>query len=172
MIRRPRPNEIKLLPHIENNADLGYARVGLRRVTDMPPASLASLELARRRGLLWMAVSRFDRPVGFAFLKLRGGTAWLDQLSVLDRWQGQGHGTALVGHSIETARALGFDALYLSTYRGVPWNAPFYERRGFREALRGTFALPLRSVLMTERNHGHPVWRRAIMRQGIDLSRR
>ena len=165
MIRRPRPNEIKLLPQIENEADLRYARVGLRRVIDMPPASLASLEHARRHGMLWVAVSRFERPIGFALMKLRGGTAWLDQLSVLDRWQRQGHGAALIGRSVETARALGFDSLYLSTYRGVPWNAPFYERRGFREVPRGAFAQPLRTVLMTERNHGHPVWRRAIMQR-------
>ncbi len=165
MIRRPRPNEIKLLPQIENEADLRYARVGLRRVIDMPPASLASLEHARRHGMLWVAVSRFDQPIGFALMKLRGGTAWLDQLSVLDRWQRQGHGAALIGRSVEMARALGFDSLYLSTYRGVPWNAPFYERRGFREVPRGSFVLPLRTVLMTERNHGHPVWRRAIMQR-------
>lgn len=29
MIRRPRPHEIKLLPQIENEADLRYRRVGL-----------------------------------------------------------------------------------------------------------------------------------------------
>jgi hypothetical protein len=29
MIRRPRPNEIKLLPQIENEADQRYGRVGL-----------------------------------------------------------------------------------------------------------------------------------------------
>ena len=64
MIRHPRPNEIKLLPQIENEADLRYARVGLRRVIDMPPASLAALEHARRRDMLWVAVSRFDQPIG------------------------------------------------------------------------------------------------------------
>jgi GNAT superfamily N-acetyltransferase len=167
MIRRPRPNEIKLLPQIENEADLRYARVGFRHVIDMPPASLAALEHARRRDMLWVAVSRFDQPIGFALMKLRGGTVWLDQLSVLDRWQRLGHGAALIDRSAETARALGFDSLYLSTYRGVAWNAPFYERRGFREVPRGTVALPLRTVLMTESNHGHPVWRRAIMRRGV-----
>src|SRR5260370_7636629 len=50
----------------------------------------------------------------------------------------------LRGGTTETARALAFDALYLSTYRDVPWNAPFYERRGFREVPRATFARPLR----------------------------
>src|SRR5260370_37218881 len=50
----------------------------------------------------------------------------------------------LRGGTTETARALGFDALSLSTCRDVPWNAPFYERRGFREVPRATFARPLR----------------------------
>ena len=45
MIRRPHPHEIKLLPQIENEADLRYRRVGLGQVVDMPPASLASLDL-------------------------------------------------------------------------------------------------------------------------------
>lgn len=65
MIRAPRPDEIRLLPQIENAAD-------------------------RRDGRLWVATSPLNRPVGFALMKRRAGTAWLDQLSVLDRWQGRG----------------------------------------------------------------------------------
>jgi hypothetical protein len=83
--------------------------------------------------MLWLAVSRVDRPVGFALMKLRGGTIWLDQLSVLDRWQRHGVGAALIDGSAAKARALGFDALYLSSYRDVPWNGPYYKRRGFEE---------------------------------------
>ena len=129
MIRRPRPTEIKLLPQIENQADLRFARVGLQRLIDMPPATIASLDHGDRHGLLWVAASPLGHPVGFALLKLHGDTAWLDQLSVLDRWQRHGYGAALIDRSGRTARALGFDALYLSTYRDVPWNGPYYARR-------------------------------------------
>jgi GNAT superfamily N-acetyltransferase len=167
MIRPPRPTEIKLLPQIENHADLRYARVGLRRVIGMPPATIASLQHGRRHGLLWVAVSPLGRPVGFALMKLRGGTAWLDQLSVLDHWQRRGYGAALIERSARTAHALGFDTLYLSTYRDVPWNGPYYKRRGFQEVPRSAFARPLRVVLMTECSHGHPVWHRAIMRRRV-----
>ncbi len=167
MIRRPRPDEIRLLPQIENAADRRYVRVGLPRVVDMPPATAASLEYGRRHGMLWVAASPLNRSVGFALMKVRGGTAWLDQLSVLDRWQGRGYGAALIERTAATARAQGFDALYLSTYRGVPWNVPFYERRGLREVPRGAFSRVLRVVLLTGSSHGHPVWRRAIMRRDI-----
>jgi hypothetical protein len=49
MIRRPRPQEIELLPQIENAADLRYRLVGLDLVVDMPPHNRAVLELGRRR---------------------------------------------------------------------------------------------------------------------------
>jgi hypothetical protein len=79
MIRAARPDEIALLPQIENAADERYARVGLAQVIAMPPASIASLEQGRREGRLWVAVSPLNRVVGFALMKLpetpRGSTS-------------------------------------------------------------------------------------------------
>jgi GNAT superfamily N-acetyltransferase len=164
MIRRPRRHEIKLLPQVENAADERYARVGLARIVAMPPASLASLEAGWREDRLWVAVSRFNRPVGFALMKFPGGTAWLDQLSVLDRWQGRGLGAALIDRTAAAARARGFDALYLSTYRDVPWNAPFYARRGFEEVPRAAWPHAFRVQFLAE---NHPPWRRTIMRRSL-----
>ena len=167
MIRAARPNEIALLPQIENAADERYARVGLPRILVMPPASIASLEHGRRHGRLWVATSPFDRVVGFALMKLPGGTAWLDQLSVLDRWQGRGLGAALIDRTARRARELGYDTLYLSTYLGVPWNAPFYERRGFFSVPRGAWSPALRRQFLSETSHGHPTWRRTIMQRRV-----
>ncbi|MDP1752365.1 MAG: GNAT family N-acetyltransferase [Reyranella sp.] len=165
MIRAPRAHEIPFLPQIENAADGRYARVGLPRVIDMPPATVASLEQGRRDGRLWVATSLLNRPVGFALMQLRGGTAWLDQLSVLDRWQGLGFGAALIDRTAATARGRGFDTLYLSTYLRVRWNAPFYARRGFVEVPRGKWPRAFRLQFMTENSHGHPSWQRTIMKR-------
>ena len=168
MIRRPHPHEIKLLPQIENEADLRYRRVGLGQVVDMPPASLASLEAGRREGRLWVAVSPLNRPVGFALMKFPGGTAWLDQLSVLQRWQGYGFGSALIEQTATAARGLGHRTLHLSTYRDVPWNAPYYARRGFEEMPRADWPHVFRMQSMEGNRHGHPPWRRTIMRRSLD----
>jgi GNAT superfamily N-acetyltransferase len=165
MIRRPHPHEIKLLPQIENEADLRYRRAGLGRVVDMPHASLASLEAGRREGRLWVAVSALNRPVGFALMKFSGDTAWLDQLSVLNRWQGQGYGTALIECVTAAAQSLEHRTLHLSTYRDVLWNAPYYARRGFTEMPRGSWPHVFRMQAMEENRHGHPPWRRTIMRR-------
>jgi GNAT superfamily N-acetyltransferase len=167
MIRRPYAHEIKLLPQIENQADRRYRRVGLRRVVDMPSASIGSLERGRREGRLWVAVSPVGRVIGFALMKLPAGRAWLDQLSVLDAWQGRGYGTALIDRTTATARTFGVDTLYLSTYRDVPWNEPFYARRGFKVMPRGMWPRAFRMQFMIENNHGHPSWRRTIMQRRV-----
>jgi GNAT superfamily N-acetyltransferase len=156
MIRAPRPDEIRLLPQIENTADRRYARVGLWRVLSMPPASLASLEHGRRRGMLWIAASPFNRV---------GGKAWLDQLSILDGSQRRGYGAALIDRTATTAGALGFNTLYLSTYRDVPWNEPYYMRRGFVEVPRAEWPRAFRVQFAVENSHGHPPWRRTIMQR-------
>ena len=101
MIRPPRPDELPILPQIENEADRRYARVGLAFIVDMPPATLASLEYARRLDRLWIAASPTGRPVGFVLMKLSGEQAWLDQLSVLDRWQRQGLGSSLIDETVQ-----------------------------------------------------------------------
>jgi GNAT superfamily N-acetyltransferase len=165
MIRAPHPYEISLLPQIENSADRRFARVGLQLVVDMPGHSIAALEHGHRHGLLWVAISPRGHVVGFALMEIRRGIALIEQLSVLDRWQGHGFGTALIERCAATARALGHEPLYLTTYRDVAWNKPFYERRGFTEVPRGALSRTLRGVLLLEVSHGHPVWRRAVMRQ-------
>jgi GNAT superfamily N-acetyltransferase len=167
MIRPPRPDELPLLPQIENEADRRYARVGLSFIVDMPPATLVSLEHARRRNRLWVATSPSGRPVGFALMKLRGDAAWLDQLSVLDLWQRLGLGMALIDCTAAQAARLGFGALFLSTYRDVAWNAPYYARRGFSEVPRGSWSWAVRRQIQQENSHGHPSWRRIVMRRAV-----
>lgn len=165
MIRAARPHDIRLLPEIENAADRRFARIGLQLVVDMPEHSPAVLEHGRRRGLLWVATAPRGDVVGFALMEIRRGNALIEQLSVLDLWQGRGLGTTLIERCAATARARGHAPLFLTTYRDVAWNKPFYERRGFTEVPRGALNRTLREVLLSEVSHGHPVWRRAVMRR-------
>ncbi len=65
------------------------------------------------------------------------------------------------------AREPGLDTLYLSTYLRVPWNAPFYARRGFVEVPRGKWPRAFRLQFMAENGHGHPAWQRTIMKRDV-----
>jgi GNAT superfamily N-acetyltransferase len=167
MIRAARPQEIALLPQIENAADRRYVRVGLARVLAMAPASRPVLEEARRARRLWVAVSPTNRVVGFALMKVLDGAAWLDQLSVLDHWQGRGLGSALIDRCAALASARGHRWLHISTYIDVPWNAPFYVRRGFAPLPRSAWPRAFRRQVAIENSHGHPPWRRVVLRRAI-----
>ncbi len=60
------------------------------------------------------------------------GSLHLEELDVLPAYGRQGIGTRLVRTLCDGARDRGIAAVTLCTFRDVPWNAPFYQRLGFR----------------------------------------
>ncbi len=166
-IRAARRHELRALQDIENVADEIFRRVGMPWVMSMTPADLDLLERARRVGQLWVAANAANRPIGFALLRTLDGLAWLHQLSVLPRHSGRGIGGALLERVCAKARQEGHDSVFLSTYLGVPWNAPFYIRRGFTVVPLARYSAAMRRERVHERQLGHPLWRRCIMRRGL-----
>src|ERR1700730_11509868 len=73
-----------------------------------------------------------EPPAGFASVAIVDGAAHLWQLAVLPEAGRRGLGTALVAAVCDWARSGGFHAGTFTTYRDGTWNAPFYERLGFR----------------------------------------
>ncbi|MGH3991445.1 MAG: GNAT family N-acetyltransferase [Pseudonocardiaceae bacterium] len=59
------------------------------------------------------------------------GCAHVEQVSVASAFARRGLGAALIEHLAAAARAEGRPALTLTTFRDVPWNAPYFERLGF-----------------------------------------
>lgn len=70
--------------------------------------------------------------VGFAKVIVAGEYFHLEQLSVSPGHGRRGIGGSLVDEVLSVAWAEGFRAVTLRTFADVPWNAPFYERHGFR----------------------------------------
>ena len=57
--------------------------------------------------------------------------AHIDQVSVISAHARRGLGATLIENLAATARTEGRPALTLTTFRDVPWNAPYYQRLGF-----------------------------------------
>ncbi len=74
-----------------------------------------------------------DAPVGFAATEVFGGHLYLRQMSVDPDHGRKGIGALLLRGTIARARSRGFPAIWLSTFRDVPFNLPFYAKHGFRE---------------------------------------
>ena len=73
-------------------------------------------------------------------------------------------GRALVAAVIEQARAMQLNSVTLTTFRDLPWNAPFYQRMGFVELTLAQADRHLRDALQAEITHGFPPERRCAMR--------
>ena len=78
----------------------------------------------------WLALAN-DHPVGFILAEAHATSLFIVELSVHLDWQGKGIGRQLINAVADHAREGGLSSLTLTTFRDVPWNAPFYARLGF-----------------------------------------
>jgi len=72
-------------------------------------------------------------PVAFLAGRVEGQRLHIDELDVQQSHQGRGLGRKLLTTAADWARAHGLARLSLTTFRSIPWNAPFYASFGFRE---------------------------------------
>lgn len=102
-------------------------------VADSPPLAIETLSGYGQAGRAWVAVNEHDEPVAFVVVDVVDGCAHVDQVSVHPAHSGREIGGMLLDHVAAWAATRALDALTLITFRGVPWNAPYYERLGFAE---------------------------------------
>ena len=161
-VRPTRPGDVTALPAIERAAG--------ERFRDYPElAWLAEGEVISaeqhlgyaERGLSWLALAN-DQPVGFILAELHVSSLFIVELSVHLDWQGKGIGRQLIACVADHARNRGLTALTLTTFRDVPWNAPFYARLGFEKMT--TLTPELRQKREEETAHGFAYETRCAMR--------
>ena len=100
--------------------------------------------------LVFVAADRLNRPVGFSVAAEKFGVYYLHMLSVDPAHGRHGIGAALLEANVSRARWAYHNAIALSTFRTVPFNAPFYARHGFGEVDLDAVDNELRSQFMEE----------------------
>lgn len=165
-IRRSLPADGPSLREVELASGALFAELGMHDVAAAEPGWLDDWPRLDATGLVFVAVER-ARPVGFAMSEPVDGCLHLEQLSVDPSCGRRGIGTALVERVALEARALGLQAVTLSTFVDVPFNGPLYRRLGFRQ-LRPSELTP---GLALRRSHeatlGLDTTRRAMMRRDV-----
>jgi GNAT superfamily N-acetyltransferase len=167
-VRLAREGDVALLPGIEVAAFTLYApyaaALGFSPDEAPHPSALDALRAAQQAGRLWVAVDENDGPVGFAFVRELDGAGHLEELDVLPAYGCRGLGSALL--EAVCAWAVGrYPAVTLATFRDVPWNAPFYARRGFGAIPVDELSPGLRDLVELERSRGLRTDVRVIMRR-------
>ena len=136
VIRLAEPDDIAVLPSVEKQAvrlfqewlaATGLTPAGLEEVS-----TVEEFEEARKRGHLWVALAPDGEVIGFALVIILDQCAHLDELDVVPEHGRKGVGSKLLAIVCQWAREAGYSKVTLSTFRHVPWNAPFYASKGFR----------------------------------------
>jgi predicted N-acetyltransferase YhbS len=166
-IRAPRPDELERLRDIERRAGALFADVGLADVAAHEPESLEALSEYLRAERVWLVADAHDVPVAYALVDAVDGDAHLEQLSVVPELGRQGLGTALVEHTCTWAEMQGYAAVTLTTFKDVPWNAPFYAKLGFAPMTDAEIGPQLRALCEHEAEQGLDPDQRVCMRRVI-----
>jgi predicted N-acetyltransferase YhbS len=125
------PVEIPLIREIERASAQRFIGLMDALAADEPsPVEVLAARIASD-GLL-VAVDA-DTPIAFVMFRPVEDGLYIEQLDVLPAFAGRRIGAALLDAVAERARSSGLARLTLSTFRDVPWNAPYYRRLGFAD---------------------------------------
>ena len=123
----------------------------------------AKLILAQQEERLWIALFK-DIPVGFALVEmLAEDLPHLQEMDVTPDHGRRGLGTALLDAVLDWVARSGHQQLTLTTFRNVPWNMPFYSRRGFVEIPAHELRPELEAIVRDEAGRGLDRAHRVVM---------
>ena len=166
-IRAASAAELPALRDVERAAGEAFRDIAMPEIADDEPFSLDELTAYRQAGRAWVAIGQNGRLVAYLVAGLVDGSLHVDQVSVHPDSAGRGVGRAMLEHAAGRAATGGLPALTLTTFTEVPWNAPYYERCGFRRLAEAEITPGLREIRRREAEHGLDRWPRACMRRDL-----
>jgi GNAT superfamily N-acetyltransferase len=163
-IRRAQPTELGRLPAIERAAAAQFRTTQFAAMADAP---LSAEEIDPAHDLIWVAVAPTGELVGFALVHQLATVAHLHELDVHPAHARRGLGGRLIDAVAAWAVGEGLRAITLTTFRDIPWNAPYYARLGFRPLAADELSTELREISEAEAAAGLPVSERVPMRRDL-----
>ncbi|WP_164016649.1 GNAT family N-acetyltransferase [Pyxidicoccus trucidator] len=166
-LRRALPGELPSLPDVEHLAAQQFRHSPHPDAAELPVQSLEQLHEHQQQGGVWVAVAKDGAIAAFAICKPVDGDLFIVETDVHPAHARQGLGAALFELLGQWAREEGYPALLLTTFGDVPWNAPYYERLGFRILRADEQGPGLRTIRAQETQLGLPPESRVCMRLAL-----
>lgn len=159
--RRPRaalPSDVDAVQEVARRAGRRFARIAdprVARCADDPPPHEDALRAASADGRLWVVEDvEGGGVIGFLLTVDLAASVHVEEVDVLPERSGEGWGTRLlqVAHARAVDRRV--PEVTLTTFDEVPFNRPWYERRGFRVLDEAQLSAELAAVRDAEASHG------------------
>lgn len=166
-IRLARNEDCEAMRDIEISAAQRFA--GLNLIEDahldnhLCPQRLGDLVSKKQ---VWVACAD-EVPVGFIVASHLESGCLLEELDVVADHGGRGLGRKLVAAVLSWAKEHQYTTVILSTFRDVPWNAPFYTRLGFEIIPEDEFTPDLHQLRKNELAAALPLEHRVFMRINV-----
>jgi len=166
-IRLARVDDLLPIREIERAAGSLFRETEFSFVADDEPMSIDVLHEYQSAGHIRVAIDGHDQPIGFAVTCIIDGAVHLHEMSIHPAYGRKGVGKQLIQTVCKWAKATGLPAMTLSTFRDIPWNAPYYARLGFRILEEEELTDGLREIRTHELRLGLPIDRRICMRKEL-----
>ncbi|MEC9343113.1 MAG: GNAT family N-acetyltransferase [Pseudomonadota bacterium] len=161
-----RPLERRDHPRVVELDRLGtelLARHGYPVLLEEPPLDEAGLEADLQDCRAWVVADGRDMPAGYAMARIIEDTCWLCEMAVDPATGRRGLGSALLMQVAAHAQDMDCTGIGLSTFDDVPFNRPFYEKRGFELVHRQDLPQRVLDQVDDETPPGRPAGSRVIM---------
>lgn len=154
VIRLATADDLSCLGAIEQSGADTFTAHGQPLADGSPPAPPDHWDDACEAGLLWVADDPACGPVGFLAAEITDDGLYVAEVDVLMQHQRKGLGRRLMAAAIGEARGRRLPAVTLTTFRDIPWNAPFYASMGFIQLGPNETSPHLATTLATETARG------------------
>lgn len=167
LIRPGRTAELEELRDIERAAGCWFRDIGMAEIAEHEPPAVDELLAYQQEDGVWVCEGEDGRLLAYVLLGPVDGCLHIEQISVHPDSARRGIGRALLEHVAERAAGDGIPALTLTTFTEVPWNAPYYQRCGFRQLAEADLTPGLRRIRNREAELGLDQWPRVCMRREL-----
>jgi predicted N-acetyltransferase YhbS len=164
-LRLADPAEIPLIREIERASAQRFIGLMDALAADEPSPAEVLAERIASDGLL-VAVDA-ETPIAFVMFRPVEDGLYIEQIDVLPAFAGRRVGAALLDVVAGRARASGLKRLTLSTFRDVPWNAPYYRRLGFADIANDALTAGLLEIRREHLARGLDESQRTFMGRGV-----
>ena len=157
-IRTARSEDLQTIQAIERASAQRFLGVmdAIAHDRPSPLELLAARQQARGLLVAEALAGQTSALAGFVMFRLLEQSFYIEQIDVTPAFERQRIGAALIDAVAHSARDAGLARLTLSTFREIPWNAPYYASFGFAEWASDEAPASIRQALRQEAANGLP----------------